>query len=301
MGAETYIEDFLAHLTAEQRCSEHTIEAYERDIRQFVAFCASDETAFDFARVGTPDIRDWVGSLAESGMTAATLRRKVESLRSFYHWARKTDRLTKNPAADVILPKLKKHLPNFIKEKDIEARLATDSESCGFSEQRANIALELLYSLGLRQAELLALTDTDVNLHTGEIRVTGKRNKTRILPLPPALCRRIEEWRKVRDERYPDLPYPTPLVAGTHGRLSKVTLYRIVKEALAGIATGRKSPHTLRHTFATAMINGGADLDSVRELLGHESLATTQIYTHLSIKDLMENYKTAHPRNKEGS
>lgn len=202
------IAEFLLHLQAEQRCSPHTVEAYERDIRQFAEFCSPADGIFDFGQATASDIRDWVGSLADSGMTATTLRRKIESLRAFYRWARKTDRLRKNPAADVTLPKLRKLLPNFIKESDVESLLEVEPAPDDFEAQRSYIIIDMLYSPGLRQAELLALTDSDINTYSCELRVTGKRNKTRVLPIPPELCRRIAAWQTIRDERYPELPTP---------------------------------------------------------------------------------------------
>lgn len=316
-------DEFLAHLTAEQRCSSHTVEAYGRDLRQFAEFCSGSAENFDFLLATTGDIREWIGSIAGEGRSATTLRRKIQALRAFYHWANKTGRIHRNPALDVTLPKIKKHLPNFIKVSEMESLLDSlkpnssdlPDSSCKFNSSdspygadkpdgtnydraRTGFVLNMLYSLGLRQAELLSLTDDDFSATARELRVAGKRNKTRIIPVPDELCREISEWQSVRDARYPDLNSPRPLIAGPHGALSKVSLYNIVKEALDKVSTGRKSPHTLRHTFATALVNDGADLDAVREFLGHESLATTQIYTHLSFKDLLSNYRHSHPRAK---
>lgn len=291
------IDSFLSHLEAEQRCSPHTVEAYGRDLRQFAGFLGGNADSFDFTITTPADIRDWIGSLAAEGMESTTLRRKIQALRAFYHWGRKAAGFKHNPARDVILPKKKKHLPNFIKENEVEELLEMQSGS--FEQARAHIVIDILYSLGLRQAELRSLTDADINTSLGEIRVTGKRNKTRVLPLPEALGREIAEWQTLRDEKYPWLDVPRPLIAGPHGSLSRTSLFNIVRDALSGVSTGRKSPHTLRHTFATALVNDGADLDAVRELLGHESLSTTQIYTHLSFKDLLSNYTHSHPRAKK--
>lgn len=292
-------DDFLAHLEVEQRCSPNTTEAYGRDLRQFAEWlCGRDDiSAFDPGSVTTSDVRAWLGSIADSGLAAATLRRKAQSLRAFYHWAMRRGAVKSNPAADLTLAKTRRHLPNFIREKDMEQLLEPEPE--GFASQRVHIVLSMLYSLGLRQAELLALTDEDINLTAGEVRVTGKRNKQRVVPLPEPLAVEIERWQRIRDEHCPDLTRPRPLIAGKKGVLSKDSLYRIVREALKCVSTGRKSPHTLRHSFATAMVNHGADLDAVREMLGHTSLATTQIYTHLSFKELLSNYRNSHPRSKK--
>lgn len=308
---------FEAHLEAEQRASSHTVTAYIHDLEEFAEFLQTGEetrlqtgeetslqTGEDLLLVATRnDIREWIGSLGSLGRSAATLRRKLQSLRAFYHWARKTGRLDVNPATDITLPKKKRQLPNFIRESEIEQLLEQRGNGTDFIAERTLMAIELMYSLGLRRAELLALTDNDINFTSGEIRVTGKRNKTRILPMPDALAASIRTWQSLRDSRYPELVHPRPVIAGPHGSLTAENLYIDVRKALAGVSTGRKSPHTLRHSFATAMVNDGADLDTVREMLGHESLATTQIYTHLSLKDLMANYRNAHPRaeaSKEG-
>ncbi len=293
-------DEFLSYMEAEQRASPNTVEAYGRDLRQFAVWLSpTGKDAIDstLAAAVQQDIRAWTGSLADNGMTATTLRRKVQSLRAFYHWAMKRGHLSSNPAADVVLAKKRRHLPDFIKESEVERLLEEPHES--FAAERAHIALTLMYSLGLRQAELLALTDRDISRAAGEIRVTGKRGKQRVLPLPTELADEISRWQTIRDSRYPDLPVPAPLIAGPHGAISKVSLYTMTRDALAGVSAGRKSPHTLRHTFATAMVNNGADLDAVREMLGHESLSTTQIYTHLSINELIANYRTAHPRSSK--
>jgi len=291
------IEEFLQYLKAELRSSVLTAEAYGRDLRQFADYMRqkSGSTSADICGASVRDVRGWIGSLADNGDSATTLRRKLQSLRAFYVYGMKIGALQGNPAADVTLPKKRKPLPNFIKDSEVEEVLHDNDGS--FNAERRHIVIELLYSLGLRRAEIIALTDSDIQFGSmGEIRVTGKRNKTRIVPMPESLAADIARWQGIRDKRYPDLPEPRALIAGPHGAVSTVTLHKIVNEALATTTTGRKSPHTLRHTFATTMISNGADLDAVREMLGHESLATTQIYTHLSVKELMAGYAKAHPR-----
>lgn len=306
------IEEFVSYLESEQRASAHTIEAYERDVSRFAEWLHPDGEP-DWSLVSASDIREWIGSLADSGLVASTLRRKAQSLRAFYHWGHKKGLFKSNPASQLPLVKKGRHLPDFIKESDIEKLLAHNSSvnddlsgstendpeaqnGSAFSEARTHIVLTLLYSLGLRQAELLGITDNDLSADGRELRVLGKRNKQRIVPVPPALAAEIRDWQQIRDTTFPDLEAPRALIAGRDGKLSKTMLYRIVREGLKDVPTGRKSPHTLRHTFATAMLNHGADIDAVREMLGHASLQTTQIYTHISYKELLANYKAAHPR-----
>lgn len=292
--------EFIDYLRSELRCSPLTAKAYERDLRQFAAFIAPANGIVIPDLVTSHDIRAWIGSMADRGDETTTLRRKLQSLRAFFTYGMKTGGAHSNPASDITLPKKKKRLPNFIRENELEELLSEQSDS--FEAARSHIVVELLYTLGLRRAEAIALTDSDVRpgdpgIGNGEIRVTGKRGKTRLLPLPKELADDISRWQRLRDERYPDLQSPKPIIAGPHGAVSANTFHRIVRDALSSTSTGRKSPHTLRHSFATAMISSGADLNCVRELLGHESLATTQIYTHLSVNELMAGYKAAHPRS----
>lgn len=307
----TVISDFISYLEVEQRCSSHTTEAYERDLRQFSEWLGVvNEEEFDAESVTTSDIRAWIGSLADNGLVATSLRRKAQSLRAFYKWGMRRGIFSTNPASDIILAKKRRKLPDFIKQEDLEAILSNDDDKLDvharnpnlgdFETERTRFILEMLYSLGLRQAELLTLKDPDINFTSGEIKITGKRNKQRIMPLPEKLSVAIKNWQRLRDERYGTLESPKPLIAGPHGALSKQQLYRIVRTGLSDTSTGRKSPHTIRHSFATAMINNGADLDAVREMLGHVSLSTTQIYTHLSVRELLHNYRSGHPRAKKG-
>ncbi|MDE7180152.1 MAG: tyrosine-type recombinase/integrase [Muribaculaceae bacterium] len=287
------IDSFLSYLESEQRDSPHTIEAYGRDLRQF-ADRYSSGSSLDWTLVSESDIRTWIGELADEGMAAATLRRKAQSLRAFYRWGRNRGLFTHNPAASLPLVKKRKELPTFVKEQDMEKLLSETPED--YRSMRTHIAITILYSLGLRQAELLGLTDADLSSDRRELRVRGKRNKERVVPVPPALASEIEAWQRLRDANAGELPHPRPLIPGRNGPLSKNALYCLVRDGLAGVATSRRSPHTLRHTFATSMLNHGADLDAVREMLGHASLQTTQIYTHLSPRELLANYRGRHPR-----
>ena len=291
------IEEFLRYMRLELNRSRLTAEAYGRDLHEFAAFVGTDD--LDPSLPDTKMIRAWIASLADAGNAPVSLRRKTQSLRAFLRWAMKRGIRTDNPAAEVTLAKVPRPLPDFVKSDEMEYLLdnrGTPTES--YSYARRHLVLNLLYTLGLRQAELIALTDAAVSISSLEIKVTGKRSKQRVLPLPPQLADEIEVWRKIRDSRLPELPAPRPLITGRDGPISKTALYNLVHDALAGASATRHSPHTLRHSFATAMLNGGADLDAVREMLGHASIATTQIYTHLSFKELVGNYRNSHPRAK---
>lgn len=306
LANESLTGEFLSYLTAEQGRSRLTAIAYGNDIRQFSEFIGQRP----LEDAGLKEIRWWLASLSQEGMKATSLRRKTQSLRAFYTWAIKRRGAKTNPAADVTLAKTPKQLPRFIREQDLEELLADKTDiqkpagtpegsKSTYRAMRNRVAVEMLYCLGLRRAELLGVTDADINLSVGEIRITGKRNKQRILPLPPRLLESIKALQELRDLELPGLPEPKPLIASSNGAVTPTTLYNIVTRALATAASEKKGPHALRHSFATAMVNGGADLDAVREMLGHSSLATTQIYTHLSFRDLMKNYRGAHPRTKK--
>ncbi len=288
------LREFEDYMRLELNRSRLTVEAYSRDISQFAAWLGGE--TFDPASATTADIRAWLGSMARED-SPVTLRRKAQSLRAFYRWLLRRGSITFNPAADIILAKAPKRLPEFVKEQEIEA-IVKNGDISDFRSHRAHIAILMLYSTGLRQEELRTLTDADIDFSLREAKVTGKRSKQRVVPLPPELLDEIAEWQKVRDARYPSLPAPRPLLAGTNGAISKKTLYDIVRNALSGSSAMRKSPHVLRHTFATSMLNDGASLDAVKEFLGHSSLATTQIYTHLSFNELKKSYAASHPRAK---
>ncbi|MCM1368985.1 MAG: tyrosine-type recombinase/integrase [Candidatus Amulumruptor caecigallinarius] len=293
------INEFLTYLRLEKMRSKPTLYNYEGDLRQFIDFLKVDVYDFDCGSVTSNDIRSWLGTMGEKGMTTSTRRRRLQAIRTFYKWATRRGIVSTNPALNIPLPRLDKPLPNHIRETEIEDILKIAGKD--FSSYRKYIILLLLYSLGIRESELTAITDEDISFDRGEISILGKRMIRRIVPIPGKLADEIKNWQKIRDKRYPHLPTPRALIAGPHGKVSRILVYKIVHDALGETTTGRKSPHTLRHTFATAMVNSGADLDAVREMLGHTSLSTTQIYTHLSINQLRENYNGAHPRSESRS
>lgn len=283
--------EFENYLLLELNRSRHTVEAYSRDLTQFAQWLSGG-----VENATTADIRAWLGSLAP-GESPLTLRRKAQSLRAYYRWLLKRGEISHNPAADLILAKAPKRLPEFVKEQEIE-EIVNSYDHSDFTSHRAHIVMLILYSTGLRQEELRTLTDADIDFSLREAKVTGKRAKQRVVPLPPELLEEIACWQKARDAKYPDLESPKPLICGRSGAISKKALYNIVNSSLASTSAMKKSPHVLRHTFATSMLNGGAALDSVKEFLGHSSLSTTQIYTHLSFNELKKSYSAAHPRAK---
>lgn len=298
------IQDFLNYLRHELYRSDHTVEAYERDLRQFAAFfCADPAATFNPEEVTTPHIRRWLSILADQGLSPASLRRKTQSLRAFFRFLCRRKLIPSNPASAVVLAKLPKPLPDFVRDADMERILEPLPADAPLSALRDHLILHLLYATGLRRSELLSLTDSSISADASQLRVIGKGNKERVIPIARALAQEIAQWQTLRDATWPDLPQPRPIIATMHGAMSAPNLEITIKRLLRTEKAGRKSPHTLRHTFATAMLNGGADLNSVRAILGHASLATTQIYTHLQTSDLKRAYTAAHPRaaGKSGS
>ncbi len=312
------MKDFVSYLKYELARSSHTIEAYERDIRQFITFCVGPRlTDFDPREVDTRLVRQWIAELAEDGNSPASLRRKTQSLRAYFKFLCRRGLLKSNPAEDVILAKLPKPLPDFIADADLQRLIdnaapepsdATEKSSSSatsptkaFETARDHIILHLLYATGMRRSELLSLTDADIDTSRCQIKILGKGRKERIIPIADRLIADLRQWQTLRDATFPDLPEPHPIIATRNGAMSASNLELIIKRLLKNENAGRKSPHTLRHSFATSMLNGGADLNSVRAILGHSSLATTQIYTHLQFSDLKDIYAGAHPRGKKKS
>ena len=305
------IDRFLKYLSLELNRSDLTVEAYGRDLRQFSEWITGlSNDRFIPEDVSLSDIRTWLASLAREGVTPRSLRRKAQSLRAFFKYLLRQGIITTNPTADLTLPKLPKNLPDNIRTEEIESILSKEeiiienddndgNENNIEEEIRSHLILEMLYSLGLRRAELIAISDRDISESSSEIKITGKRSKQRIVPVPAILLQHIARWQKLRDSLWPELETPRPLLVVKGKRITPSQVYYVVKKALAGTSARRKSPHALRHTFATAMLNEGADLNSVKEFLGHASLATTQIYTHISFAEMKKAYEGAHPRSKK--
>jgi integrase/recombinase XerC len=299
-----YVDDFISYIRHELNRASLTAEAYERDVRQFIDWLTCyNPDRIDLSDVTTSDIRAWLASMArEENLTPTTLRRKAQSLRAFFRFLLKRGVITVNPTADITLPKTPKHLPNFVRADEMETILRHDETVLSITPddmelRRDTLVVELLYTLGLRRAELIAISDNDITFSSGEIKITGKRSKQRVVPVPQLLLDKIKEWQNIRDTLWPDLPAPRPLLVVKGARISPSQVYETVKRQLSGTSARVKSPHALRHSFATAMLNEGADLNSVKEFLGHASLSTTQVYTHISFAEMKKAYSAAHPRS----
>ncbi len=298
-------DDFLSYLRHELNRAELTAEAYERDITQFAEWLTNGRPEeFNPTDVTTADIRAWLAGMAREGNIARTLRRKAQSLRAFFKFLMRRDLITNNPTTNLNLPKTPHYLPDIVRTDEMEGILQSQETAIADSEDRETdlrnlLVTEILYALGLRRAELVSLNDPDISFSSAEIKVTGKRSKQRVVPAPQQLLQYIKQWQDLRDSLWPDLESPKPLLVIKGKRITPMQVYTIVKHTLATSSSRKKSPHALRHSFATAMLNEGADLNSVKEFLGHSSLSTTQIYTHVSFSEMRKAYDNAHPRAKK--
>ena len=289
------IDKYLQYIKLELNLSRHTQVAYGNDLRQWEEFLTQGGTELDVTSVTTSDIRAWMLHLSNEGDGSRTLRRKLQAVRALYKWLMINGEVTQNPAAEVEMAHIPKRLPQMVRESSVDSVIDNDIDENDFDEVRNRLIVMMLYETGMRRDELIGLLDHNVDTAKGELKVHGKRDKDRIIPFGTELAQCIDSYREFRDkvttcgDRF--------FVRSNGEPLYPMLVYRVVKRQLgeAGV-TSKRSPHVLRHTFATAMLNNGASLNSVKELLGHESLATTQIYTHVTFSELKKNYKLAHPR-----
>ncbi|MEO9483227.1 MAG: tyrosine-type recombinase/integrase [Ekhidna sp.] len=289
------VETFLKYLSFEKRYSKHTVEAYRKDLQQFTDFLKIDFEIDDAKEVRHPQIRGWVVSLMDVGLSPRSVNRKIATLKSFYKFLLGREYIETNPTAQIKPLKTEKELPSFVKEDEITDLLDRVEFSSDFSGQRDRLLLELFYSTGIRLAELQGLKEVDVNSFENTIRVLGKRNKERIIPIGNSLIQLIATYQKLKNEA--GMAGTNLLLTDNGESLYPMFIYRKVKTYLAAVTTlSKKSPHVLRHTFATHLLNKGADLNAVKDLLGHTSLAATQVYTHNSIEKLKAAFDQAHPK-----
>lgn len=290
------LSPFLNYLRAERRVSRHTLKAYETDLTQFVEHLAETTEGFALHDVQTLHVRSWLASLRERGVSARSIQRKRSSLSTFYRYLRRSGSIKSDPVSKTKAPKAEKRLPTFVDRKGMKELFATPFRADGIAGVRDELLLTLLYESGMRLSELIQLTDQSVDLSQKTLRVIGKRNKERVLPLMEDTVKLIEEYRSLRDDTY-GVEAGRLLVTDTGTPLYPQFVYRKVNNYLSKVTTLKKrSPHVLRHTFATHMLNNGAQLNSVKELLGHASLAATQVYTHNTIEKLKRVHEQSHPK-----
>ncbi len=292
------INEFLQYIQYEKNYSSHTVLSYHNDMKQFCTFLQTDENSFQPNSVEAQQIQQWAMTLISEGKSARSVSRKISTLKSYWHFLRQRGYCTKNPTSKIILPKTNKPLPAFFKQKEMENALDESFLASDFEAQRDHLILEIFYLTGIRLSELIGIKDADFDLNEGTLRVTGKRNKQRIIPVSPDLCRKVELYIRLRNEEV-DFREDYLLLRLNGQKLYPKKVYNMVHQTMSQISTiNKRSPHVLRHSFATSLLNEGADINAVKELLGHSSLAATQVYTHTSFDELYNIYKQAHPRGE---
>ncbi|MCF6364653.1 MAG: tyrosine-type recombinase/integrase [Bacteroidales bacterium] len=293
-------EKFLKYLEFRKKYSLHTINSYARDLAQFENFCSDffPENKVNGIVVDFKIIRRWISSLAEKGISTKTINRKLSTLRTYYNFLMREGLTETNPAVKVVRPKTEKKLPEFISEEKINVLLDSDLFDDNFEGVRNKLMIELLYGTGMRRAELIVIKIFDIDIDKMTVKVTGKGNKQRIIPFPVVFKSLIKRYTKLREEQTPETNHFFITKSGKE--IYPNLVYRVVTKNISLVSSVKKrSPHTLRHSYATHLLNNGADINAVKELLGHANLSATQIYTHNTFEKLNKIYKQAHPRAKK--
>ena len=288
------IERFIQYIQSEKRYSEHTIAAYKRDLDQFSLFLEKQYGIKDILSVNSEIVRSYIIDLKDEDLKNRSINRKISSLRSFYNYCLREKQISVTPLFGVKSMKQPKELVKFVPEHDIKKMQFEQNDD--FLVRRDEVVFEILYQTGMRQTEMRSLRDDDVNKISKTIKVHGKRNKDRIIPVGEELLEMIENYIVIRDRQFPNRNSSSLIVDDKGNEASPQFVYGLIHEMLKGITTiEQKSPHVLRHTFATHLLNRGADIRAIQKLLGHSSLNSTQIYTHNTIDKLKDVYKKAHP------
>lgn len=290
------VEKFLQYLQYEKNYSSHTVLSYKNDIEQFCQFLEKEFSEFDISKASPDHVRQWVVQLMSGGITPRSVNRKISALKSFYKFLQQKGELKRSPTKNIILPKTNKPLPMFFKEKEVEAVLTDLIIGTSFEDCRDRLIIDLFYETGIRVSELVNIKDIDIDFYKRHIRVVGKRNKERHIPIGKNIVDAMHHYMEIRNK---EIGVNTLyLFVRRDGRCMYSRLvYNVVHKNMSQVSSLKKrSPHVLRHTFASTLLNNGADLNAVKELLGHSNLAATEVYTHTSFEQLYKIYKQAHPR-----
>ncbi len=289
-------ELFLNHLKYEKRYSQNTLTAYENDLDQFILFGKKLVEDFCVEKIDYHLIRQWIVSLMDNGISAKSVNRKISTLKTFFKFLMREGIIEKNPTDKVAIPKMGKKLPVFVQEKEMNRLLDGGFFKEDFEGRRDKAVVSLFYGTGIRLSELVGIRFSDLNLNEKMVKVNGKRDKQRLVPFPLEISAVLSDYIQLRNELFPDSENFLFLTENGDPVYNKL-IYRIVKKELSLVTTvDKKSPHILRHSYATHLLNRGADLNAIKELLGHANLAATQIYTHTTFEQLKKVYKQAHPR-----
>lgn len=294
----TKIDSFVKYLRYEKGYSSHTLTAYQKDLFLFYDYLKEKIGDFDWDTIDKDLVRGFILSLTMNKEKATTVNRKLSAIRSFYRYMLRLGFVTHNPTAQVVGPKVKKNLPVFLKEEELDRlidEIQPEEDDGSFEASQKRIILNLFYSTGIRCSELLNIKEGDIDYSLKQIRILGKRNKERFIPFGEELEEMLDGY--IEKKHCIDFENPYLFIGRKGKKISYSQVYNTVKENLSQVTTvQKKSPHVLRHTFATVMLNNGAQLNSVKELLGHASLSSTEIYTHVSFEEMKTIYKSAHPR-----
>ena len=291
------IRSFLDYLQFQKRYSRHTIISYQNDLSSFADFMESTFGEVEIKQVGSSMIRSWLASLKETGMESKSINRKISALKSFFKFQIREGNLQASPMVTIVSPKNKKRLPQFVDEKDVNVLFKYVEFPDTWEGKTDRLVLQLLYNTGMRQAELGSLKEGQIDKSNRVIKVLGKGNKERVIPLNIELMNSILSYINEKRGKFEKFDSEHVLVNAKGKKLYPKYIYNKVRKYLSLVTTiDKKSPHAMRHTFATHLLNNGAELNAVKELLGHSSLAATQVYTHNTIEKLKDVYKKAHPK-----
>jgi len=294
---ETAVSNFIKYLTFEKRYSQHTIVSYRNDLGQFVAYLAEQYQAPPLNDIAPAYVRSWLAEMKNDKMTAKSINRKISTLKSFFKYHLRTGTVLNTPMGSVIAPKISKRLPEFVKEEDMRQLFEHMEFPDSWQGKTDRLLLLLFYQTGMRLSELMNLKETQVDFSRQSLKILGKGNKERVVPAGEAMCRQLKDYQQAKRKELGNFDNTYLFVLESGKKLYPKYVYLAVKKYLSEVTTlTKRSPHVLRHTFATHLTNNGADLNAVKELLGHSSLAATQVYTHNSIEKLKEAYKKAHPK-----